>query len=100
MAQNECQLMAKDNFYQSLRNDLSTVYNTMQRLERIAEFINTMDADTLDQMSVPAVDLDEGLRATLVECRTAINEFLAYYKGESNVQTKIFKDVINKLRYI
>ena len=98
MAQNECQQMAKLDFYANLRNFLSSLYGTMQKAEKAAEFLNTMDADTLDNMGVPASGSDDGLRNALVDCRTALNELRDFYSGTATTQTRVMKDVINDLR--
>ena len=95
MAQNECQQMVKTDFYQSLRNQISTLYNNMMTLERASEFLNTMDAATATNMGMQAQTTTDV--ATL---RTAINEMLAFYGGTSTSQTEVLKDTINKLRYI
>jgi len=100
MAQNECQRMDKTEFYQKLRNLLSTIYNLMNTADRGAEFLNTMDSDTLDTMGVPAVGADEGLRTTLSQCRTALNEFRDFYDGTATTQTQTLKTTINKLRHM
>jgi hypothetical protein len=95
MAQNECQQMDKTGFYQSLRNQLSTMYNNMMALQRASEFLNTMDSETATNMTMQAqTSID------VSDLRTAINEMLAFYNGSATSQTKVLKDQINKLRYI
>lgn len=95
MAQNECQQMTLTDFYQNLRNLLSTTYNTMNNLQRAAEFMASMDVATADAMT-----MDTTTRAVVADCRTAINELLDFYDGTAQSQTVVLKDVINQLRYI
>lgn len=95
MAQNECQQMTKATFYQTLRNQLSKLYNDMKALERTSEFLNTMDATTATNMEMQAE-----ATVDVADLRTAINELLDYYRGVATSQTKVLKDQINKLRYL
>ena len=90
MAQNECQQMDKTNFYQSLRNQISTMYNNMMQLERASEFLNTMDQDTATNMGMQAQTTTD-----VAKLRTEINALLVAYKATGGL-----KEVINKLRYL
>ena len=90
MAQNECQQMEKTNFYQSLRNQISTLYNQMMNLERASEFLNSMDATTATNMG-----MEVQATTDVSELRTEIDALLANYKAVGGL-----KDAINKLRYI
>lgn len=92
--------MTKTDFYQNLRTKISTIYNTMADAKRMSEFLNTMDADTLDNMGVPDAGVDEGLRTALSQLRTALNEFNNFFDGTATTQTYVLKDLINELRYI
>lgn len=95
MAQNECQMMDKSRFYDNLRGNLSSLYDHMKKLERISEFLNTMDQDTATDMT-----MDAQTTADVGDLRIAINEYLAFYRGEAQTQTVVLKDSINKLRYL
>ena len=90
MPQNECQQMLKTDFYQSLRNQLSTFYNQMMNLERASEFLNSMDATTATNMGMQADTITD-----VAELRTEIDALLDNYKAVGGL-----KDAINKLRYI
>ena len=90
MAQNECQQMVKDDFFRSLRNQLSTVYNTMSGLKRTSEFLNTIDSTTATNMNLDAQTVTD-----LLELRTDIDAFLTSYEVADGL-----KDQINKLRYL
>ena len=90
MAQNECQQMDKTNFYQSLRNQISTLYNQMMALERASEFLNTMDQETATNMGMQTQTVTDV--ATL---RTSINNLVTEYKKVGGL-----KEAINKLRYL
>lgn len=90
MAQNECQQMDKTNFYQSLRNQTSTMYNNMMQLERASEFLNTMDATTATNMGMEAQATTD-----VAALRVAINNLLVDYEAAGGL-----KEQINKLRYL
>ena len=90
MAQNECQQMEKTNFYQSLRNQISTLYNQMMALDRASEFLNTMDSTTATNMGMQAQVVTD-----VAELRAEIDALLVSYKAAGGL-----KDAINKLRYI
>ena len=98
MAMTELQQPSKADFYANIRNKASTFYNTMAALKAEAEFLNGMDADTLDNMTVPAAGSDEGLRTDLLQLRTVCNEMVAFFEGAATTQTYVPKDVINKVR--
>jgi len=100
MALTELQQPVKTDFYSNCRTRVSTWYNVMNNLKAMAEFLARMDADTLNNMGVPATGADEGLRADLVDLRTAVNETLDFYEGTATAQTVVPKDVINKIRGI
>lgn len=95
MAQNACQQMTLSDFYANLRNIVSTVYNTNQKLERASEFLNTMDATTATNMG-----MDNTTRDDVAALRIAINEMLAFYDGTATSRTRVLKDEINRLRYM
>lgn len=90
MPQNECQQMEKTNFYQSLRNQISTVYNQMMALERASEFLNTMDTATATNMGMEAQTTTD-----VAALRQRINALLVEYKAVGGL-----KEAINKLRYL
>ncbi len=95
MAQNECQQMPLADFYANLRNIISSMYNTMQKLERAQEFLGSMDATTATNMGMQVQARDD-----VSNLRTAINEMMDFYDGTATARTKVLKDEINKLRYI
>lgn len=95
MAQNECQQMDKAEFYQKLRNMISTFYNGISMMERASEFLNTMDSATATNMG-----MEVAATTAVSNLRTAINEMVAFYEGTSTTQTEVLKDAINKLRYL
>jgi predicted RNase H-related nuclease YkuK (DUF458 family) len=95
MPQNECQQMPLQDFYSNLRNKISTLYNTLSDMERVSEFLNTMDAQTATNMGMEAQARDD-----IADLRVAINEVIAFYEGGSTTRTHVLKDEINKLRYI
>jgi len=95
MPQNECQQMLKTDFYQSLRNKLSTLYNILSDLQRVSEFLNTMDAATATNMGMDATTTTD-----VSNLRTAITEMMDFYEGTATPQTRVLKDQVNKLRYL
>ena len=95
MAQNECQQMDKTDFYSGLRNAVATIYSTHQKMVRVSEFLNTMDAATATNMGI-----DNTTRDVVADLRTAINEALAFYDGTATSRTQVLKTNINKLRHI
>lgn len=95
MAQNACQQMNLNDFYQDLRNLISGAYNQMGKLRRASEFLASMDAATATNMG-----MDNTTRDVVAELRTAIDEMLDFYDGTATSRTKVLKDEINKLRYI
>jgi hypothetical protein len=90
MAQNECQQMEKTEFYRSLRNQLSKFYNEMTQLERMSEFLLSMDTTTATNMGIPS-----DVQSVLADLRSDVDAFVTEYKKAGG-----FKESINKLRYI
>ena len=95
MAQNACQQMDLNAFYQSLRNLVSNVYNANHKLLAASEFLLSMDATT-----AAAMGMDTTTRDDINNLRTAINEYLDFYDGTATDRTRVMKTEINKLRYL
>ena len=95
MAQNTCQQMELTDFYRSLRNLVTTVYNANHRLVAASEFLTSMDAAT-----AAAMGMDTDTRDDISDLRTAIDEYLDFYDGSATSQTEVLKTQINKLRYL
>ncbi len=70
MAQNEVQRYYTDvEFYNNIRTPLNTFYNTFDKLEKMATFLNSADASTYP--SIPS-----GTLTDIGQLRTEINSFL------------------------
>lgn len=91
MAMNQLQQPEKTIFYQEMRNHMSSLNRQMTHIKELCEYLDNMDATTLDNMSVPASGADEGLRADLLAIRTQLTNLVTYF--ETNVE-----EIVNRLR--
>ena len=90
----------KADFYRTLRGRASAFYDAVNILQRTSEFLNLMDATTLNNMGVPASGADEGLRQDLVNFRLVCNELIGFYNGTSTTRTNVPLTVVNKIRHM
>jgi len=94
MALTELQLPNKTVFYNNLQNVASNMKNLMSQWEYTAEFLADMGIADLDAMEIATGDV----RTDLVDFRVAINEMIAFFNGTATTQTKVPKDVVDRIR--
>lgn len=95
MALTELQLPSKDLFYSELQDAATQMNRLMGTWSDLAEFISTVENVDLDSMGVATTGT---VRTDLVNFRTAIEEFLAFFNGTATTQTVTPSDVIDKIR--
>jgi hypothetical protein len=94
MALTEIQLPTKQLLYDNLQEAATQMNRLMGDWRDLAEFIGNIDTADLDILAVPAGQE----RTDLVNFRTAINEFLAFYDGTAQTQTVIPGNVVDLIR--
>ena len=94
MALTELQLPGKDEFYSNLQTVATNMKRLMNEWRDAADFIEDVDTNDLDTMGVPVGQV----RTDLVDLRTILNEVHDFFTGTATTQTKIPKNIVDKIR--
>ena len=94
MSLTELQRPTKLNFYDRLQKVAYQMEDLINRWDMVSEFIGFIESSDLDAMGVPTGQI----RTDLANLRTAMNEFIAYYRGESTTQTVVPGIAVDKIR--
>jgi hypothetical protein len=86
MALTELQMLNdKDELYRNFNTAANNLNSLFHKLEDLAEFIGKIEGAELDALLVPNTGT---IREDMADFRTALNELILFYKGESVTQTK------------
>jgi len=94
MALTELQLPTKEDFYRNIQHAATEMNNIMRRWQDMAEFLATVDAADMTSIGVPTGQV----RTDLVEFRTAVEEIISLYQGNSVTPTNVPDAVMDKIR--
>jgi len=96
MALTELQQPSKQDLYAALQSLSGELLRLRNKVKQTYEFIDKMDATTLDNMSVPSGDV----RTDMVDFRNLLSEIVTLFDNTSVTPAKDPLVVINNIRRI